>query len=249
MIPASVGFQCPECVREGNRNVRKARTVFGGLSTGDPGYVTRALIAVNVVSFLAQWFVGMSYTSRFWELGGAPGIVGVADGEWYRLLTAAFLHDPDNPLHILLNMYALFMLGPPLEAVLGRWRFLLLYVVSAIGGNVASYAVSSPGQPSLGASGAIFGLLGAFFVISRRLNRDASVLYGVLVLNLVIGFVVPQIDWRAHIGGLVTGVIVAALIAYAPAGRRRLVVQLGGTLVVLLVAVAVAAARTAQLGG
>jgi membrane associated rhomboid family serine protease len=176
-----------------------------------------------------------------------PGVGGVADGEWYRLITSAFLHDPHNPLHVFLNMYALWMLGPPLEQTLGRWRFLVLYLLSAVGGNVASYVFSSPLQPSLGASGAIFGLLGAFFVVSRRLNRDASVLYGVLILNLVIGFVVPRIDWRAHLGGLVTGAVVAAIMAYAPAGRYRVVVQVAGCVLVFAVLAVVTLLRTAQL--
>ena len=247
MVSASVGFQCPECVKEGGRGVRAHRTVFGGVATNDPGYVTRALIAVNVVAYLAEWVLGPDFYGRFWLLGGVPGVGGVSDGEWYRLITSAFLHDPNNPLHIFLNMYALWMLGPPLEQALGRWRFLVLYLLSAVGGNVASYAVSSPLQPSLGASGAIFGLLGAFFVISRRLNRDASILYGVLVLNLVIGFVVPRIDWRAHLGGLITGAVVAAVMAYAPSGRYRTAVQVAGCVVVLGVAAAVTMARTASL--
>lgn len=249
MVSASVGFQCPECVKEGNRGVRARRTVFGGVATADPGYVSRALIGVNVVAYLAEWILGSAFYSRLWLLGGVPGVGGVSDGEWYRLITAAFLHDPSNPLHVFLNMYALWMLGPPLEQALGRWRFLVLYLLSAVGGNVASYAVSSPLQPSLGASGAIFGLLGAFFVISRRLKRDASILYGVLVLNLVIGFVVPRIDWRAHLGGLLTGAVVAAVMAYAPSGRRRTAIQVVGCVVVLAVVAVVAMARTAALTG
>ena len=249
MVSASVGFQCPECVKEGNRGVRAHRTVFGGVATSDPGYATRALIAVNVVAYLAEWVLGSDFYGRLWLLGGVPGVGGVSDGQWYRLITSAFLHDPSNPLHIFLNMYALWMLGPPLEQALGRWRFLVLYLLSAVGGNVASYVISSPLQPSLGASGAIFGLLGAFFVISRRLNRDASILYGVLVLNLVISFVVPRIDWRAHLGGLVTGAVVAAVMAYAPSGPRRTLVQVAGCVVVLAVAVVVAMARTAALTG
>jgi membrane associated rhomboid family serine protease len=247
MVSAAVGFQCPECVREGNKGVRTGRTVFGGSVTADPGYITRALVAVNVVAYLAEWVLGSDFYARLWLLGGVPGVGGVADGEWYRLITSAFLHDPHNPLHVFLNMYALWMLGPPLEQTLGRWRFLVLYLLSAVGGNVASYVFSSPLQPSLGASGAIFGLLGAFFVVSRRLNRDASVLYGVLILNLVIGFVVPRIDWRAHLGGLVTGAVVAAIMAYAPAGRYRVVVQVAGCVLVFAVLAVVTLLRTAQL--
>lgn len=250
MIPASVGFQCPECVREGNKGVRQARTPFGGQVSDDPGWVSKTLIAINAIAFVLQYAVGDELRFRFWLIGGPafdPTLgeaVGVADGEYYRLFTAAFLHG--GIIHLLLNMYALFLFGPALEAALGRVRFLALYVVSALGGSALSYAFSPPNQPSLGASGAVFGLLGAYLVVSRRLGRDSSGVLIMLAINFVYGFIVPRIDWRAHLGGLVAGALVALAMAYAPKDRRTLV-QVAGVGGTLLLVVAVVFWRTAQL--
>ena len=248
MIPASVGFQCPECVREGNKSVRQARTVFGGRVTTDPGWVSKVLIGINVVAFVLQQSVS-GFTTRFFEIGLGfdpihNDVIGVADGEYYRLLTAAFLHE--NVVHIALNMYALYLFGPPVEAALGRVRFLALYLISAIGGSALSYAFAQPNQPSLGASGAVFGLLGAFLVVNRKLGRDTSSVMVLLVINFVFGLLVPRIDWRAHLGGLIAGTLCAIAIAYAPVTRRT-AIQIGGLVVVAVVAVAVIAWRTAAL--
>jgi len=250
MIPASVGFQCPECVREGNKDVREARTPFGGQVTDDPGWVSKVLIALNVVAFVLQLGVGDEVKFRFWLIGG-PAFdgslgesVGVADGEYYRLLSAAFLHG--GFLHLLLNMYALYLFGPQLESALGRGRFLALYLVSALGGTALSYAFSAPNQPSLGASGAIFGLLGAYLVLSRKLRRDTRSVLVLLAINFGYGFIVPGIDWRAHLGGLVAGTLVALAMVYAPTDRRNLV-QAAGTLGTLLVVLVVIVWRTAEL--
>ena len=248
MIPASVGFQCPECVREGNKNVRQARTVFGGRVTDDPGWVSKVLIGINVVAFVLQQSVS-GFTTRFFDIGLAfdpatQQTIGVADGEYYRLLTSAFLHE--NVFHIALNMYALYLFGPPVEAALGRVRFAVLYLVSAIGGSALSYAFANPNQPSLGASGAVFGLLGAFLVINRRLGRDTSGVMVLLAINFVFGFLVPRIDWRAHLGGLIAGALCSLAFAYAPE-KRRTAVQVGGVAAVTLVVLAVVVWRTAAL--
>jgi membrane associated rhomboid family serine protease len=250
MIPASVGFQCPECVREGNKSVRRATTIFGGRVTDDPGWVSKVLIGINVVAYVLQVSVGPSVEHRFWLIGGPVfdprlgEVVGVAHGEYWRLLTAAFLHG--SVIHIALNMYALYLFGPPLEAALGRARFLALYLVAALGGSAASYAVAGPASPSLGASGAVFGLLGAFFVVNRRLGRDSTGLMVLLAINLAFGFIAPNIDWRAHLGGLVTGALCAVAIAYAPE-RRRTPVQVAGIAAVLVVVLVVVTLRTLSL--
>ena len=251
MVPASVGFQCPECVKSGNKEVRTARTVFGGRVTDDPGWVSKVLIAVNVVAYVLQQ-VSDDFTRRFYDIGAVPPppfgdpVIGVAAGEYYRLLTSAFLHG--GIVHLLLNMYALYLFGPQLEAALGRLRFIVLYVVSALGGSALSYAFASPVQPSLGASGAVFGLLGAYLVINRRLGRSNTPVLMLLAINLAYGFLVPNIDWRAHLGGLVTGGLVAASIAYAPAPRRNLV-QAAGIALIVLVMVGIVVWRTADLQG
>ncbi len=246
MVNASVGFQCPECVRAGNKGVRQARTALGGRVSDDPGYVTKVLIALNVLAFIAQTASSV-FERRLILIGRAfdgASVVGVAEGEYYRLLTGAFLHS--GFLHIALNMYALFLFGPALEAALGRLRFVVVYVVSALGGSALSYAFSAPNQASLGASGAVFGLLGAFFVVNRRMGRETSGLVVLVAINLVLGFVVRNIDWRAHVGGLVTGAALALVLAYAPRARRG-PLQTAGVVVVLLVVLALVAWRTAQL--
>ena len=248
MIPAAVGFQCPECVSEGNKGVRQARTAFGGSVAGDPGVVSKVLIAINVVAFVLQQTVA-GFTSRFYDIGLFPypevtDSIGVADGEVYRLLTSAFLHG--GLVHLLLNMYAIYLFGPHIEAALGRARFIALYLLSALGGSAVSYAFSAPDQPSLGASGAVFGLLGAFIVINRRLGRDTSGVLVLLAINFAYGFLVPRIDWRAHLGGLVVGALVALAMAYAPRERRTLL-QAGGTVLVLVAVVGLIAWRTVDL--
>lgn len=248
MINAAVGFQCPECVREANKDVRTARTHFGGRVTDDPGYVTKVLIGINVLVFLVQQ-TSRSFEDHLVLIGQAldPSTlqpVGVADGEYYRLVTAAFMHA--NLLHILLNMYALYLFGPPLEVAFGRLRFTVLYLVAAVGGTSLSYAYSAPNQSSLGASGAVFGLLGAFFVVNRRLGRETSGLLVLLAINFAFGFIARGIDWRAHLGGLVAGSLVAGVLVYAPRSVRTLV-QVAGTAVVLLAIVALVVWRTAAL--
>lgn len=255
MIPASVGFHCPECVREGNKDVRTARTVFGGAVSSDPGVVTKVLIGLNVAAFVAEWVTGGvsgELSRRFYAIGALPPppfgepVVGVAAGEYYRLLTSAFLHG--GIVHLLLNMYALYLFGPQLEAALGRVRFLALYIVSALGGSALSYAFSAPQQPSVGASGAVFGLLGAYLVVSIKLHRDTTPVLVLLAINFAYGFIAPSIDWRAHLGGLITGSLVAAAMIYAPR-RHRTVVQVAGTVAVLALVALLVAWRTAELTG
>jgi membrane associated rhomboid family serine protease len=247
MIPASVGFQCPECVRDGNKSVRRATTVFGGRVTSNAGYVTKVLIAINVVGYVVQQAVP-SFDERFEMLGLARGssfsLEGVAAGEYYRLITAAFMHA--SPIHIALNMYALYLFGPPVEAALGRARYLALYLLAALGGNALSYAFAAQNQPSLGASGAVFGLLGAFFVVNRKLGRETGGLVVLIVINFAFSFVARGIDWRAHLGGMITGALVALALAYAPPARRT-AVQAGAFALMAVVVAAVVIWRTAVL--
>ncbi len=248
MRSAAVGFQCPECVAQGAATVREARTTFGGRVTGDTSRISLTIIAVNVAVFVLGLAAGeRELQLRFGNIAGAPGAFGVADGELYRLLTAAFLHA--GVFHILMNMFALAQLGPVLEAALGRLRFTALYVLSALGGSVLSYLLSQPFQLGVGASGAIFGLFGAYYVVVRRLGGETRSIVTLLAINLVITFAVPIIDWRAHLGGLVTGAIVAAALAYAPRGEQRARVQGLGCAAVALLLVAAVVARTASLGG
>jgi membrane associated rhomboid family serine protease len=241
MTAAPVGFQCPECVGEGARTVRQPTTVLGGQVREQGGnLVTKILIGINVGVWLLGLAVGFGTLAgrfalfRLEFLGGMP--VGVADGEWYRMLTAAFLHQ--QIWHLGLNMFALWILGSALEPVLGRWRFIALYLLSALGGSAASLATSD--VISFGASGAVFGLMGALFVVLRRIGRDVSAVLVILAINVVLGFVVPGIDWRAHLGGLVTGAVLAYAFAHAPRGHRALVSGLACVVTLVLILALVA---------
>jgi membrane associated rhomboid family serine protease len=248
MRSASVGYHCPTCVAEGAATVRQARTTFGGRVTGDTSRVSMTIVVLNVVVFVLGLVVGeRELQTRFGQIAGVPGFLGVADGEYYRLLTAAFLHA--GVFHILMNMFALAQLGPVLEAALGRVRFLALYVLSALGGSVLSYLLSDPLDLGVGASGAIFGLFGAYYVVVRRLGGETRSIVTLLVINLVITFTVPIIDWRAHLGGLVTGAVLAAAFSYVPRGPQRGRLQALACAAVTLVLLAAVVARTAALGG
>jgi len=254
MRTASVGFQCPQCVEEGTKGVRQATTTFGGRVTADSSRVSLAIIAVNVAVFVVGLAVGEgSLQLRFGNLAGPAvferggEVQGVATGQLYRLVTAAFLHA--GVFHILLNMLVLAQLGPVLEKSLGRVRFAVLYLLSALGGSTLSYLVSDAGTLGVGASGAIYGLFGAYFVVVRRLGGETRPILVLLAINLVITFTVPIIDWRAHVGGLVVGAALAAVLAYAPRGPRRTLVQTVGCAAGALLILVAVALRTAALGG
>ncbi|MEU4091089.1 rhomboid family intramembrane serine protease [Streptomyces sp. NPDC026673] len=242
MINASVGFHCPECVREGRRAAQSAepRTVAGGTVAGDPRLVTKILVALNLLVFLLAQVEGKRFVI---ELGlftpcYSPGTVecGVAGGpgEWYRLLSSMFLHQ--EIAHIAFNMLSLWWIGGPLEALLGRARYIALYLVAGLGGS-ALVVLLAPDTLTLGASGAIYGLFGATAVFIKRLRMDMRPVLILLALNLLFTFTWGNISWEAHIGGLVTGTIVAVAMAYAPRSHRALVQW--GTCAVMLLAVAV----------
>ncbi|WP_327679074.1 rhomboid family intramembrane serine protease [Kitasatospora sp. NBC_00458] len=249
MVNASVGFHCPECVGEGGRQVRRATTRFGGQPAGDGALVTKALMGLNLVVFvlaayvLTPWLADdlmlVSFDPRY---TGFP--YGVAEGpeQWYRLLTAVFLHTA--PWHIATNMLMLWVMGPALETALGRLRFLTLYLLSGLAGSAFAFLLVGDGMKSLGASGAIFGLLGATLVMYRRVRAPLGPVAALLVFNLIVTFSVPGIDWRAHVGGLVAGTLTATGLMYAPRENRAVVqgLTVAGVagLVVLMVAVGMA---------
>ncbi|MFL0241258.1 rhomboid family intramembrane serine protease [Mycobacterium sp. SMC-17] len=242
MTAAAVGQQCPECVNEGKRTVRQARTHFGGrISKGS--LVTYTLIAVNIVMFVLQHTsVQMQQDLVLWP-------PAVADGQYYRLASSAFLHY--GLAHIVFNMWALWAVGPQLEQWLGRLRFGVLYGLSGLGGSVLVYLLSPLNSATAGASGAIFGLFGATFVLFRRLQLDVRGIVGLIVINLVITFVLPAvsaqaISWQGHVGGLVTGTVVAAVFAYVPA-RQRLLALIAVTAVLLVLFAGLTMWRTQAL--
>jgi membrane associated rhomboid family serine protease len=240
---AAVGVHCPECVREARESaprtrpavVTRMRSSLRG-SSGVP-VVTYSLIGINVAAYLLQLVTGGLALQAFAYLA-TPG---ATVAEPWLMLTAAFLHSMSSPLHILFNMFSLYIFGPILEQAIGRARFLVLYLLAAFGGSVAVLLLN-PGVVVVGASGAIFGLMGAFFVVQRRLGGNSAQLLIVIGLNLVIGFVVPGISWEGHVGGLVVGSGVAAI--YLATRRRQQkpaqIAAVAGVAVLLLAITAVA---------
>jgi membrane associated rhomboid family serine protease len=241
--PAAVGHQCLECIRGGNQTVRRPAGRFGG-TIATQARVTQALIGLNIVLYLIL-LVHSSLQYDWWMLGNA-----VARGQWYRLITSAFLPGVGGLglLDIAFNMWALLIVGPPMERQLGWLRYLAVYLASAIGGSVSYYFLAPQNVPALGASGAIFGLFGAWFVVARRLGLDARGVVALIVINLALGFVVPYIAWQAHVGGLVTGAVLTAAYVYAPR-RHRGAVQLGATVAVLALLALGVVIRDHQLVG
>lgn len=238
MIAAPVGFQCPSCVQAAAPP--QPRTVAGGAIISKP-FVTYTLIGINVAFFAIQLVAGVNNVASI--LGMSPVAIASND-EWWRLLTGAFLHG--SFIHIAFNMLVLFVLGRVLEEILGHSRFLTLYVLSALGGAVTSYIFSRPGDVSIGASGAVFGLMGALVVAGQRLRYDIRLVLILLGINIVIGFIRPNIDWRAHLGGLIVGALVAAIMVL-PKRQHRKLVQATGLVSVALALAAMAAWRTQDL--
>lgn len=244
MRSAAVGHQCVDCVHDGAATVRPVRTQFGGRpSTRSTPIVTYALIALNVAVFVLQ------LSSRDLESRFALWPPAVADGQFYRLVTSAFLHY--GMTHILFNMWALFVIGPPLEAWLGRLRYGALYALSALGGSVLVYLLSPLNSATAGASGAVFGLFGATYVVAKRLRLDVRWVTTLIVINLVFTLVYPMISsqaisWQGHVGGLVSGALIAWVYAYAPREHRNQV-QAAVTIAVVVVFAALIWWRTNEL--
>ncbi|WDO08932.1 rhomboid family intramembrane serine protease [Streptomyces murinus] len=253
MRDAAVGHQCVDCVKEGARSIRGARTAFGGRIAAVP-LVTYVLVGLNVVAYLVE-LARPSFEYRFAMLGTTPaGYVpqGVAHGDWYRLLTGAFLHLTPGEgtfgiTHILFNMVALWNIGRVVETQLGRVRYLALYLLSALGGSVLELLLI-PESYTVGASGAIFGLGAAYWVMGRRLGRDMREVnryMAGLLLWLVIS--AGLTSWQGHLGGLLAGAVVTPAYAYAPRDRRRALVQAGVCVALLALLVALAWLKAASL--
>ena len=253
MVSASVGFQCPDCVRGGTGtghapDAARPRTIAGGTITADPRLLTKILIGINLAIFIAVQ-TSSSLLNDLVLIGTWPPAPfvpteGVAEGEWWRLVTSMFTHEAI--WHIAFNMLSLWWLGGPLEAALGRARYLALYFVSGLAGSALTYLLAAPTTASLGASGAIFGLFGATAVLMRRLQYDMRPIIALLVINLIFTFGWSNIAWQAHIGGLVAGVIIGYAMVHAPRERRSLV-QYGTCALVLAAVVLMTVLRTLQL--
>lgn len=268
MRDAAVGFQCPDCVKQANKGSRQNRALYGGERSADPRLTSYVIIGINALVWLAITATGggssrlanlfsLTPTGRCELTDGSgrfyPGVpdeatcstlpftqwhAGVADGAWWQLMTSVFTHV--EIWHLALNMLAVFILGPMLEGIVGRTRFLAVYLISGLASSALVMWLSSEFSSTVGASGAIFGLLGALLVVARKARVNSQW----LVQNLVLGVVITVVGWRfiswqGHLGGLVGGALAAAVVAYAPQARRSLVQWVGlGVLAVVLVVLA-----------
>ncbi len=237
MTTTPVGMRCPECSRE-RTTVKTLRNTIRRPE------VTFALIAINVVVFLTEgsFTVSGQPTGKIYEEGalfgsirGVPAL-GVAHGQWWRIVTSGFMHE--NLIHIGFNMYVLYVLGQMLEPALGRLRFGTIYAVSLLTGSCGALLVT-PHSPTVGASGAIFGLMGAAAVEmrARQIPVMQSGVGGLILLNLVISFTLPGISWGGHIGGLIGGAV-AALVIQLGARYRSQALALAGCAAIGIAALA-----------
>jgi membrane associated rhomboid family serine protease len=246
MRPASVGFQCPDDAHEGAKSIRQPRTSVGAVVGAGKPVVTYVLIALNLLIYFicaaqAQSFADPSRASLFGDWQMVPAFVHY-NHDYYRLISSAFLHY--SPMHIAANMLSLFIIGPPLERLLGRWRFSAIYLLSGFGGGVAIYLWGNALGPVAGASGAIFGLFGACLIMVRRLGLDLMWLASTVVLNFVLTFSLAGISRLGHLGGFVTGVVAALAVGGLPSVQKRIptayqALGLGAIFVLLCLAVAV----------
>ncbi len=256
--PASVGFQCPDCVAEGRATTRQARGPYGGQLVQRTGLVTVALAVLNIAAFLITAVTSTGGFNRntnsvlFGTLDLEPVLVA-RDGEYWRLVGAAFLHI--GPLHLLVNMLALGFVGPALERVFGHWRFAALYLLSALGGSVSVYLFDEPFSAVAGASGAIYGLFAATVIVLRKLGLDSRTMIVTIAFNFAVSVAVPGISLLGHLGGFVAGGLVALALVYAPRGSSRSSIssrrsmQILALVVLLAVMVGLVAYRTHVLLG
>ncbi len=275
MISAAVGFQCPECVSEGARQTRQNEGPYGGARSTNPSLTTIVLIALNAIVWVAISATGGALSrlvntlallpvgrcisasdarSYYPDVGAqacrlmADGIwqPGVADGAYWQLVSSAFTHV--DLIHIGVNMLMLWFLGPSLERTLGRVRFLAVYLISALSGSVVVLWLSNPSDSTLGASGAVFGMIGALLVLAYKVHGDVRSLLLYLGINVAYTFIGPgNISWEGHLGGLIGGMAAAIIVLYAPKpGRTRL--QLLGLIGVTVLLLALAVVRILQLG-
>ena len=271
MNDAAVGFQCPDCVRQANKGSRQNRAMYGGERSADPRLTSYVLIGINAVVWLAITATGGGSSRladllalrpdgacspgdgylyemgrRVCEATGATFLPGVSDGAWWQLVTSVFTHV--EIWHVAMNMFALYLFGPALERIVGRARFLAVYLVGGLASSVLVLYLSAQYGSTVGASGALFGLLGALLVTANKARLNSQWLVQNLVLGVVITVVgYRMISWQGHLGGFLGGAAAAAIIAYAPRANRSLV-QWGALAVVTAVLLVLAVVRVGALG-
>jgi membrane associated rhomboid family serine protease len=254
MRDAAVGFQCVECVKKGVKDTRSGRTAYGGLRPTDASATSMALIAVNVGVWIAivatgwrssrlldllallpagrcdapagGYFPGIETTEVCSQVGGTF-VDGVAGGAYWQLVTSSFTQV--EIWHIGFNMLALWVLGPQLELAVGRARFLALYMISGLASSALILWAADPNSSTVGASGAIFGLMGALLVVAYKVGGDVQGILTWIGINFLITLLfINNISWQGHLGGFLGGMAVAGVLVYAPKGPRRTSFQLAG---------------------
>ena len=238
MTFAPVGIKCPDHAGVGaarvapQRTVRQAQRTLGGVTAP----ATVGLVALNVLVYLVTVYQGAGVSQPGGQVFNDGALVGAliyTDGDWYRLVTAMFLHA--SLLHLAFNMLALYWLGTIVEHALGSWRFLLLYLVSGIAGSAGALVLSNPTAVTVGASGAIYGIMGALLVLEYRATGSfAGQALGLIVLNLALTFAIPNISVGGHLGGLAGGILATFALAHFRYARPR---SLGPALVGLIMVV------------
>lgn len=249
---AAVGFHCPQCVQQARRRRPDYRTQFGAPVRSDQRpLVTWTVIGICAVMYLLQiapQYMGQA-AARLPDLTHLFAYAPLYTSEHplipfepWRMITSSFLHSPQSAMHILFNMMALWFIGRVLEPAVGRLRYAALLLISAFGGSVAVLYLSDPWTPTVGASGAVFGLFGALFVLLRASGGQSGGVIALVGINMVVSFMVPSISWQGHLGGLITGLLCALVIAKVPHGKSRGLLQglgLGAILLFLMVLTAV----------
>ncbi|MEN9693015.1 MAG: hypothetical protein RLZZ330_659 [Actinomycetota bacterium] len=197
-IIASVGFQCPECAKD--------KQTVKTLNSFSQPRITQLIIGICVAAFVFSF----GNTNEFFFNYGINPVFVLKYGEYWRIITSMFLHA--NFMHIAFNMLALWQVGFALENRIGKYKFAVIFFLTGIGGGLLSAYMNEPFAFSVGASGAVFGLFGAWIAINRRLNFDSSGLMAMIAINLGLGFVIPGIDWHGHLGGLLTGLVLGNIV-------------------------------------
>jgi membrane associated rhomboid family serine protease len=213
MRSASIGYQCPACTSDSTpviKGINRNRFIPDQKNTPVTKFLSISLIAIFPLQELTGTLLVKSF-ALFAPL--------VTSGEWWRLISAGFLHG--SIIHLLFNVYILWVIGSQLESIVGNIKFIIIYFVSLLGGSVASYLFSPFGSYSIGASGAIFGLMGAMLVVGRKRNLDISQITTLVAINVVIGFVLSGIDWRAHLGGLAAGAFITWVVLNATSLKEK----------------------------
>lgn len=256
---APVGFQCTDCVHAGGQEQRRQhrgyqeaglgqRTVFGA-RLSQSVLVTQVILAVNVLVYVLTVFQAKSLNDNdaadVFQRGSLYVAATLGHDEWWRVLTNGFLHY--GPIHIAVNMFSLWMMGRALEQVCGRGRYLALYFISMLGASAAVLVFDQTSPPTVGASGALFGLMGAYAVLVLKLRLNPTGLIITLALNAFITFGIPGISIWAHVGGLVTGALVTVALLYAPqVGQARW--QAVGLTIIALAIIGLLAYQASQFG-